>query len=249
MAIVKRVAPVVLLALACAAALAADDVKLTTAPDGKVTAEHEGRRFALAYDKDMERFAAADAKDPAKGGIVFTGSSTFVNWRTVAQDMAPLPAVNRAFGGSTSPQLWYYADRAVIVRAPKVVVVYEGDNDLIQSSVTVDNYLKYIRLFIARVREKLPETRFLFVSNKPSVARWKAWPKYQEANKQLKALCDADPKLTYVDTTPTLLDDKGEVRQECYTHDKLHFDQPVYQEWTKAIKPVLERVWKDAGGA
>lgn len=207
--------------------------------------QHEGRSISLRFEATMTRFAAEDAQGFQKGQIVFTGSSTFVGWKTLAQDMAPLPVTNRAFGGSNSAQLWHYADRAVLAREPKVVVVYIGDNDMVVESVTVENYMKYVRLFIARVREKQPQTRFIFVSNKPSVSRWKHWPKYLEANKALKALCDADPLLEYVDTTPTLLDENGEVRQDCYGKDKTHFLPEVYQEWTKVIKPVLERTWAE----
>jgi len=228
---------------------AAEDVQITTSADGTQTATHEGRSFKLAFESSMKRFETENAKDPRPEGIVFTGSSTFVGWRSLADDMAPLPVINRAFGGSTSPQLWYYADRAILPSKPKVIVAYIGDNDLAQSTITVENYLKYVRLFVDRVRTQLPETRFVFVSNKPSVARWKLWDKYLAANKALREFCEGDPKLDYVDTTSTLLDANGVVREDCFGEkDKLHFKREVYADWARVIKPVVERIWGEVRG-
>jgi lysophospholipase L1-like esterase len=227
---------------------AAEDVQITTSADGTQTATHQGRSFKLAFESSMKRFEAENAKDLRTGGVVFTGSSTFVRWESLAEDLAPLPVVNRAFGGSTSPQLWHYAERAVLPNKPKIIVTYIGDNDLVQPTVTVENYLKYVRLFVGRVRAQLPETRFVFVSSKPSVARWKLWDKYLAANKALREFCEGDPKLEYVDTTSTLLDANGVVRQDCYGEkDKLHFKPEVYADWARVIKPVVERIWGEVG--
>jgi len=231
-------------------ALAQEPVELSTGADGLQTVTHQGRSFQLRYERDMARFAAEDGESPGTGGIVVTGSSTIVRWRSLVDDFAPLPVVNRGFGGSTSPQLWYYADRAVLPRQPKVIVAYIGDNDLVRPEVTIENYLKYVRLFVGRVRLWQPETRFLFLSNKPSVGRFQFWDKYLAANAALKAYCDSDPLLTYVDTTPPLLDENGVVREECFgERDKIHFKPEVYAEWTKLIKPVLQRLWDEANAS
>jgi|LSQX01.1.fsa_nt_gb lysophospholipase L1-like esterase len=235
-----------LLAAACGgpAALAAP-VSLIGLRNGVPLALHEGREFPLTYSAEMARFAAEDARSPGVGEVLFTGSSSIVGWRTLKQDMAPLPVVNRAFGGSTSVQLWYYAERAVIARRPEIVVVYVGDNDLVQPTVSVENYLKYVRLFNREVSAALPHVRFVYLSNKPSPARWRFWPKFQQANQALRALCAADRRLTYVDITRTLLGPDGQVRPELFEEDQLHFRPVVYREWTRILKPVLERMWAE----
>jgi hypothetical protein len=232
-----------LFASLCLTSLASDQVTVKTLANGSRVATHEGRTFSLPFDADMQRFARENAKNPNKGGIVFTGSSSFVGWKNVKRDMAPLPVINHAFGGSDSAQLWYYADKAVSPNEPKLIVVYIGDNDMPQAKVRVPNYLKYVRLFIAKVRAELPRVRFVFVSSKPSVARWSLWSKYQEANRGLEELCASTPGCTYVDITPTLLDAQGKVRPECFVEDKLHVKQSVYADWTRIIKPVVERIW------
>ncbi|MHB8997316.1 MAG: GDSL-type esterase/lipase family protein [Armatimonadota bacterium] len=238
---------IILTCLTLTAVLAAPvgEVKLTDSGKGHQIATHEGRVFALAYDKNMGAFAKADAADSQKGGIVFTGSSSMVGWKTVAKDMAPMPAVNRGFGGSTSPQLWWYADKAVLARDPRLVVIYVGDNDLVNASVNAGNYMKYIRLFREKVWQHNPRTRLIFLSNKPSPSRWKFWDKFQEANRRLERMCSRDRRLSYVDISPTLLDTNGQPRPECFQKDMLHMKPELYKEWTRVVRPVVERVWAE----
>lgn len=233
------------LLLTAAFAVPKADVQITDSGKGYQVVTHEGRAFGLNYEKEMERFAAADKADRRTGGIVFTGSSSMVLWKTVAQDMAPLPVVNRGFGGSTSPQLWWYADRAVLARKPRLVVVYIGDNDLVQPNVTAGNYMKYVRLFRDEVWEQNPKTRIIFLSTKPSPSRWSCWPKVQEANRLLARMCSRDPRLSCVDITQTLLGPDGKPQEDLYLPDKLHMKPETYARWTAVVRPVVERVWAE----
>lgn len=231
--------------LALAIPLQAAQVQIIETPDGKV-AVHEGRRIGLRFESSMVNFEKADTQGVDTGKIVFTGSSSMVGWKTVARDMAPLPVTNRAFGGSDSGQLWYYADRAVLPLKPKVVVIYIGDNDMPQQGVSVAMYMKYVQMFVERVRAEVPDCRFVFLPCKASVARWHLWLKFQDANAALKTYCDGDEKIEFVDTNSVLLDADGIVRPECYGTDKLHFLPFVYGEWTKLLKPVVEKLWAEA---
>lgn len=241
---------IALFALHCCAALAVPKAEVTMA-DGKdyKLVTHERRTFGLSYEKNMESFAKADAADLRRGGIVCTGSSSMVGWKTVQRDLAPLPVVNRAFGGSTSIQLWWYADRAVLPRQPRLVVVYIGDNDLVNDKVTVGNYMKYVRLFRDEVWAQSPKTRIAFLSSKPSPSRWHCWAKFQEANRRLARMCSRDPRLTYIDITPTLLDAQGQVIPDLFLPDRLHIKPETYARWTAVVKPVLSRLWAEIQAA
>ena len=71
------------------------------------------------------RFAGYDEAhviDP--GGILFVGSSIFRQWTTVADQMAPLPVLNRAFGGSRTGDQLARFDQLVPRYAPRIVVYY-----------------------------------------------------------------------------------------------------------------------------
>jgi len=56
-----------------------------------------------AWEWNIARFEAQDRIHlPQKGACVFTGSSSITFWGTLEQDMAPLPVINRGFGGPKS---------------------------------------------------------------------------------------------------------------------------------------------------
>ena len=67
----------------------------------------------------IDAFVKADAAHPpAKGGVVFVGSSTIVKWTTLEKDFPGLPIIKRGFGGSLLSDSVFYADRIVIPYAP-----------------------------------------------------------------------------------------------------------------------------------
>src|SRR5258706_4194626 len=83
------------------------------------------------WEFQFASYERADRAHPPKPGcIVFTGSSSIRYWRTLSDDMKPLDAINRGFGGSQIAQVNQYAARIVIPYRPRAVVLYAGDNDL-----------------------------------------------------------------------------------------------------------------------
>jgi hypothetical protein len=108
-----------------------------------------------AYREDMDRFAREDHTDPPPPDvIVFTGSSSITFWETLKKDMAPLPVLNRAFGGSRLRDVVYWAERAVIPYDPRAVVLFAGTNDLSgtkpkTSQEVFAGYLAFVRVIHA----------------------------------------------------------------------------------------------------
>jgi hypothetical protein len=74
---------------------------VATAPAAPATASDEAAKRWAQYEPSFKTFAELDAARafPA-GGILFVGSSIFRQWTNVPEQMAPLPVLNRAFGGS-----------------------------------------------------------------------------------------------------------------------------------------------------
>jgi hypothetical protein len=65
------------------------------------------------WEKDMAAFEAQDAKSPpAKGGIVFVGSSSIRLWN-VKESFPDLDIINRGFGGSQTIDSVHFAPRIV----------------------------------------------------------------------------------------------------------------------------------------
>ncbi len=135
------------------------------AADRRVLADEPAVRFE-AEIRDFERY---DAEHPwPAGGILFVGSSTIRRW-DLAQSFPDLPTLNRGFGGSQLSDVLHYFDRIVVPYRPRVVVLYEGDNDL-AAGETAEQVVAELRQFVTRLRETLPGTRLIVVSIKPSLA-------------------------------------------------------------------------------
>ena len=219
----------------------------TVFPATKSPEENAAQRWTR-FEPDFQAFAAADAaQPPAPGGILFVGSSIFRKWTNVAEMMAPLPVLNRAFGGSrTGDQLARFA-QVVPPYAPKVIVYYCGSNDLKAGDATEDPALIFARFreFSERVRAARPAPRIIFVSSTRSPDRVERWMHVDHYNALVRAYCAATPGHTFIDVNPALVDAAGHPRLELYLDDKLHFHPPAYIEFTKIIKPVLERVWRE----
>ncbi len=230
------------LALLCLAS-PVPSVSFAQSPSG----DEAARRWAR-FEPEFQAFAAADrAKPPRRGGILFVGSSIFRQWTNVAEVMAPLPVLNRAFGGSrTSDQLERF-DQVVTPYAPKVIVYYCGSNDLKAGALTEDPALIFARFrkFSERARAAHPATRIIFVSSTRSPDRVGRWSEVDHYNALARAFSAATPGHTFIDVNPALVDAAGQPRLELYREDKLHFHPPAYVEFTRIIKPMLERVWSE----
>ena len=210
-------------------------------------AEEAAKRWKQ-YQPAFDAFAEQDRVTPfAPGGIVFVGSSIFRQWTTVPEQMAPLPVLNRAFGGSRTGDQLARFDQVVTPYAPKVIVYYCGSNDLKAGAVAEDPAAIFARFlaFSERVQATLPQTRIIFVSSTRSPDRVGRWEQVDHYNALARAYCAATPHRFFVDVNPALVDAAGHPRLDLYKEDKLHFHPPSYVEFTRVIRPVLEQVWAE----
>jgi lysophospholipase L1-like esterase len=128
------------------------------------------------WEWEIRRFERANRRAmPPSGGIVFTGSSSIRFWKTLEADMAPLPVVNRGFGGSQIHHITHYADRIVLPHKPKIVVLYAGENDIagvkFSKKKSAADVLEAFKRFCEVVHAELPQTLIIFVSIKPPKRR------------------------------------------------------------------------------
>ncbi len=218
--------------LACASTLCLAQV----ATNGAAKAYGPPGRF----EKEIQAFEAADRTAfPPAGAIVCIGSSSMRMWRpTIQEDLAPLAVIPRGFGGSTMDEALHAADRIVLPYKPRAVVVYEGDNDIaagIAPETVRDTFLAFAR----KVRGALPDVRIYVLSGKPSISRWKLWPKTQVMNRLLAEACAQDARSTFIDVGASMLDAQGQPRKELFKADNLHMTRAGYELWRDAVKPVL----------
>lgn len=191
------------------------------------------------FEAEVRKFEEKDKTDPPpKGAILFYGSSTIAKW-DVAKSFPGLATINRGIGGTHISHAVRYADRIAIPYAPKVIVFYAGDNDL-AAKKTPEQVDGDFRSFVTTIREKLPDTRILFLSIKPSLLRWNLWPTIREANAKVAEYCKTGPKLSFLDIAPATLGKDGKPDPDLFLKDGLHLNEKGYAAWSALLKPLLD---------
>jgi lysophospholipase L1-like esterase len=191
------------------------------------------------FEAEIRAFEAQDrASPPPHGAIVFVGSSSIKNWTDVTSDFPSLPVLNRGFGGSTLADVLYYTDRIVLRYRPRLVVLYAGDNDLAMGR-TPDRVVSDFRLFMKQLRSRLPDTRVVYVSIKPSPSRRASLEAARETNGRIRTEIARDSLATYLDVFTPMLGPEGQPRPELFGSDSLHMTRAGYQLWRSLLEPVV----------
>jgi len=191
------------------------------------------------FEADIRAFEAADrASPPPLGGVVFVGSSSIKNWTDVAADFPGVPVLNRGFGGSTLADVVYYANRIVLPYHPCLVVLYAGDNDMVEGR-TPEQVLGDYRAFVARLRSVWPAARVVFVSIKPSPSRRMYVDRVRKTNQLIRSETARDTLQAYIDVFTPMLDATGQPRPELFLADSLHMTRAGYVLWGAILAPVV----------
>jgi lysophospholipase L1-like esterase len=195
-----------------------------------------------AWESSIRDFETQDqVQPPRSNAILFTGSSSFTFWSTLEQDMAPLPVINRGFGGARMQDILHYADRVVIPYRPRAIVLFAGTNDIAwPKPATPEQVFNGYLEFVQYVQAALPETVIYYVSISPTPLRWEYWPIASEANRLIQDHTRSDSRLRFIDMTEHLLAADGLPNRGLYRFDRLHPNSKGYVLWTSVIKPVLE---------
>ncbi|MGH0034626.1 MAG: SGNH/GDSL hydrolase family protein [Myxococcota bacterium] len=204
-----------------------------------------------SFESDIAAFEERDrVAPPPRDAIVFVGSSSIRGWDGLEEDMAPLPVIERGFGGSHLEHVIANAHRIVTPYQPRIVVVYAGDNDLAAGSgKSPDDVVRDYRTLTETLFEALPGLEIHFLSIKPSRLRWDRWPAMREANRRIALLSAKDPRLHYVDLATPLLDADGEPRDDVFVFDGLHLNETGYAAWAAVLKPLLLEAYERAAPA
>jgi len=198
------------------------------------------------YESTITEFEQEDIKNGFQpGSILFTGSSSIRRWKPLSEDMSPMLVINRGFGGSTIPEVTYYADRIILPHHPKIIVIYCGENDLANDQAKSKLALKSFKKFVSYLEMNLPNTKVFFITIKPSIKRWNYWPKLEDANTKIEKYITKKDNLYYVDAATKMLDESGIVLQDIFVEDNLHMNATGYKIWAETLKPVLEEHYSD----
>ncbi len=193
------------------------------------------------WEQDIRAFVADTELGTApKNPIIFVGSSSFRLWESMIEDLAPLPVVNRGFGGSRLADIEHWAEKLVNINSPSAVVVFCGTNDIRpDAAAKPEALLKTYQSFVERIRIATPELPVYFVGITPSPRRWSVWDVAQQTNDLIHVWSASQSNLYFIDTGASLLGNDGVPDPENYIFDGLHLSEKGYKIWADIIKPRL----------
>ncbi len=191
------------------------------------------------WEPAIRQFEAQDRLQlPAPGGVVFVGSSSIRLW-DLAKSFPGRHAINRGFGGSQLADAVRYAERIVIPYAPRVVVLYAGDNDL-AAGKSPQQVFDDFKQFVAKVHRALPKARIVYVGVKPSPSRWSLIDQVRATNALIREFVAKDARLGFVDVEKPMLGPDGKPRSELFRPDRLHLNDEGYRLWATLVAPHLD---------
>ncbi len=196
------------------------------------------------FEAEIERMEQQDANrtaDPRE--VLFIGSSSIRMWSSLNTDMAPMLAINRGFGGSTLPEVIHYAERILFAYAPQLIVLYCGENDIAAGDSAEEVYKNFEQLE-QMIHKRLPDTEMIFMSMKPSLARWDLWPQYEQGNTMIRQYIEQRDHLHYFATETSMLTATGSPDSSIFIEDGLHMNAKGYAGWTTRLKPVLSSLYQ-----
>ena len=205
--------------------------------------------FALAqnstphpFQDEINAFAKADSlHTPEKNSILFVGSSSFRKWTDINDYFPGYSIINRGFGGSVLTDVIYYAKETILKYHPKQIYIYCGENDIASSEavtpeIVLTRFKDLLKIIRVNLNGSLP---VVFVSLKPSVARWNMEERIVKTNNLIKQYIATQKNVSFLDIHNDMLDANGQVYKDIFIGDNLHMNAKGYQIWQKIIAPTL----------
>ena len=185
---------------------------------------------------------------PGEIDLIFLGDSITQGWEGAGKDVwakyyGDRKAMNAGIGGDrTQHVLWRLDNGNIAGIKPKLAVIMIGTNN--SGTDSSEDIAAGIKAIVAKLREKLPETKILLLGIFPRGAdpdddKRKVNIK---ANDLAKTVAD-DKNVFYLDIGPKFLGAEGTLSKEIMP-DLLHLSPAGYEIWAKSIEPA---VWELLG--
>ncbi len=192
------------------------------------------------YDAAMEAFGKQDSISfPAKGGVLFVGSSSIGRWYDLEERFHDYSIVRRGFGGSTYEEILYYSDHVIFRYRPSKIFLYAGENDLVRGE-SVQSIMETITAIHDKVKRELPFTSLYVISAKPSEKLKEYKSAIIDLNNRIEAyIADEGCLAQFVNVYQQMVDEQGNVKNEIFVADKLHLNEAGYDIWEDTIRQFL----------
>lgn len=204
------------------------------------------------WEKQIRAFERRDRKKaPPKHAIVFAGSSTIRLWTSLAKDMAPMPVVQRGFGGAKVNDVIHYADRVITPYEPRVVVLYIGSNDMLDALGNRPKSLQEMQhlydVLLNRLHDRLPDAQVVMVATFASPANTRQRKEIASVNQHLSGVAAETSWLHFFDANDVLVRTDGRPNRSMFRFDRVHLNKKGYARWGRAVRQHVLDVWRTSG--
>lgn len=187
------------------------------------------------WEQKIARYKALDAATPPdKDVILFVGSSTVENWKTINKDFPDKPILNRGISGTKTIDLLGYCEQVVFPYAAKQIFVYEGDND-IGYKWPPEQILVQFRELFDTIRAQNPTAEIIYISIKPSPRREKSRESIEQTNALIGKFIEQQNNAGFADVYSAMRKADGSLYPEHYLEDGLHLTADGYKVWRNVI--------------
>jgi lysophospholipase L1-like esterase len=196
------------------------------------------------FRNDILAFKKQDSISmPARQQILFVGSSSFTNWKDVQDYFPNNKILNRGFGGSTLTDVVHYEKEIIFPYKPMQIVIYCGENDIAGAdSVTGEIVFERFKNLYIDIKKNLPGVFVVYISMKPSPARWAMRDRMMRGNELIKRYLRKKKRYTdFINVWEAMLSPDGKPMEDIFLDDKLHMNAKGYAIWQKLIQPVLKK--------
>jgi len=207
-------------------------------------------RNELKWWNDRHLAKLAEVKEKAGNvDLLMIGDSITHFWESEAGTVvwekyyANRKPFNIGYGGDrTEHVLWRLDHGEVDGISPKLAVMMIGTNNIGHQSSTPAQTIEGIKVILAKLEQKLPETKILLLAVFPRGANENDGLRNQvnEINQGLPALADGK-QVFYLDIGSKFLDD-NKILPKSVMPDLLHPNAKGYEIWAKAIEPSVEKL-------
>jgi lysophospholipase L1-like esterase len=188
------------------------------------------------YEEEVRALERAHTENPPPArATVFYGSSSLRLWTTLAEDLAPWPVLNQAFGGSTLAACVHFFARLVPPCAPGSLLIYAGDNDL-GDGQPAEAVVASLHALLNQIDTTLGPIPVAFMAIKPSPARWELRRAIGQVNDAARQMLMARPCGQFIDMYHPMLDRDGQPVTALFADDGLHLSPEGYQLWTDILR-------------
>jgi lysophospholipase L1-like esterase len=188
---------------------------------------------------DVQTIKAYDKiYSPPQHPILFIGSSSIRLWVDFTKSFKDYTVLNRGIGGAITTDIDRYLEDIAFPYAPRQIVLYVGENDLLKSP-DAENVFADFKTLYSHLRTKLPVTPLVYIAIKGSPSRAQYQDKAKKANLLISTFLKKEKNAVFVDIYQPMLDKGGKMQPQLFKEDLLHMNGKGYKIWNKLVIPHL----------